>query len=239
VCREYDVILNPVWQVAKAPTRDLSVHVNCHFELETRMRVLVIAATALFLNFGSQAQVRKCTGPDGKVTYSDVLCSNPAAKESSIDTSANTLDHSGLRKEAQRMRETEELDALATNTPRECRFKFHAYGDPKGKALSEKAKTECIRNIVAAKQGKPPSKDAYALWKDHFDQTAASRRAIVQQIGEAENARRIAASNESAIQDAGRKNERAIREVGRSIESKLDRPMTCTKSALSNDLICK
>jgi hypothetical protein len=203
------------------------------------MRVSIIIVAALLLSFGSQAQVRKCTGPDGKVTYSDVLCTNPSARESSVDTSANTLDHSGLRKEAQRMRETEELDALATNTPRECRFKFHAYGDPKGKVLSEKAKNECIRNIVAAKQGKPTSMDAYALWKDHFDQTATSRRAIAQQIGDAENARRIAASNESAIQDAGRKNERAIREVGKNIESKLDRPMTCTKSPLSNDLICK
>lgn len=203
------------------------------------MKSAVIIATILLLSFNAHAQVRKCTGPDGKVTYSDVLCASPSARESTVDTSANTIDHSGLRKEAQRMRETEELDSLATNTPRECRFKFYAYGDPKGKVLSEKAKNECIRNIVAAKQGKPTSKDAYAMWKDHFDQTATARRAVGQQIGDAENARRIAASNDASIKAAGRKNESAIRDVGRSIEQKLDRPLTCTKSVLSNDLICK
>lgn len=203
------------------------------------MKVILAFIATLLLCLNAQAQVRKCTGPDGKVTYSDVLCASPAARESAVNTSANTIDHSGLRKEAQRMRETEELADLTTNTPRECRFRYYTYGDPKGKVLSQKAKAECIQNILAAKQGRPASKEAYAMWKDHFDQTATSRRAIGQQIGDAENARRIADSNESAIQDAGRKNERAIREVGKNIESKLDRPLTCTKSGLSNDLICK
>ena len=199
------------------------------------MKTIFLVIAAVFLCFNVQAQVRKCTGPDGKVTYSDVLCASPAARESTVDTSANTIDHSGLRKEAQRMRETEELVDLTANTPRECRFKYYTYGDPKGKALSQKAKAECVQNILAAKQGKPTTKEAYGMWKDHFDQTATSRRAIGQQIGDTENARRIAESNEAA----GRKAESAIRDVGRNIEQKLDRPMTCTKSGLSNDLICK
>lgn len=199
------------------------------------MKTISLFTAALFLCLNVHAQVRKCTGPDGKVTYSDVLCVNPSARESAVDTSANTIDHSGLRKEAQRQRDEAELAELSTNTPRECRFKFYRFGDPKGKALSENAKTECIKNIRAAKQGKPTSNDAYSKWKDHFDQTATARRAIGQEIGSAENARRTAASNEAAIQSAGRKNEAAIRDIGK----KLDRPLTCTKSALSNDLICK
>ena len=199
------------------------------------MKTTLLVIASMLLCFNAHAQVRKCTGPDGKVTYSDVLCASPTARESAVDTSANTIDHSGLRKEAQRMRETEELADLTANTPRECRFKYYVYGDPKGKVLSQKAKAECLQNILAAKQGKPASKEAYAMWKDHFDQTATSRRAIGQQIGDAENARRIAASNEAAA----RKTESAIEDVGRNIERKLDRPMTCTKSATSNDLTCK
>ena len=199
------------------------------------MKVTLAFIATLLLCLNAQAQVRKCTGPDGKVTYSDMLCASPAARESAVDTSANTIDHSGLRKDAQRMRETEELSDLTTNTPRECRFKFYTYGDPKGKVLSQKATAECIQNILAAKQGRPASKEAYAMWKDHFDQTASSRRAIGQQIGDAENARRIAESNEAAA----RKTESAIVDVARNIERRLDRPMTCTKSATSNDLTCK
>ena len=46
------------------------------------------------------AQVRKCVDSTGKTVYSDVICADTKAKESIIDTSANTLDSSALRERA-------------------------------------------------------------------------------------------------------------------------------------------
>ena len=48
----------------------------------------------------AQAQVRKCTGPDGKVTYNDFLCVGNAVSESKVEGRTNRLDHSGSREQA-------------------------------------------------------------------------------------------------------------------------------------------
>lgn len=52
----------------------------------------------------AQAQPRKCTAPDGKVTYSDVACPDRTASERPVETSGNTLDGSALREQAQKDR---------------------------------------------------------------------------------------------------------------------------------------
>lgn len=168
------------------------------------------------------AQVQRCT-IEGKVVYSDSLCGQSGK---AVNTSANTIDHSGLRKEAARQRDEAELAELTTNTPRECRFKFYRFGDGKGKILSENAKAECIKNIRAQKQGKPVSDEAYAKWKDHFDQTSANRRAAAGRAQASANAAAAASANQNAIRDLGRK---------------LDDPLKCTQDrlALTPTLNCK
>jgi hypothetical protein len=48
----------------------------------------------------SHAQVRKCVGADGKISYSDVICAG-GASEKGVRTDANTIDTSGFRKQAE------------------------------------------------------------------------------------------------------------------------------------------
>lgn len=57
----------------------------------------LLFALILMASLAAHAQVRKCV-KDGKTVYSDVMCTDTTAKETAIDTSKNTLDHSGLRK---------------------------------------------------------------------------------------------------------------------------------------------
>ena len=60
----------------------------------------------IFTCLNSQAQMRKCTGTDGKITYSDVVCTNTSV-EGVVKNRVSILDSSGLRKEADRLRETD------------------------------------------------------------------------------------------------------------------------------------
>lgn len=53
---------------------------------------------ALTLPFSASAQVHRCTGPDGKVTYSDSRCDN-TSQGKQVNTTANTFDASGLRRQ--------------------------------------------------------------------------------------------------------------------------------------------
>lgn len=203
------------------------------------MKPLILLALLLPLAVG--AQVRKCQ-IDGKTVYSDSQCGQQGAV---VNTTANTVDSSGLRAqvqrdrdEAQQQRETLEQEGqvarLTANPPVECRFKSYKYGDAKGKALADSAKAECIRNAVAKQQGKPTTNDAYTRWKDNYEQTAADRRAAVEQISAAENARRASDENRSAIRDVGR-------EVGRKLDQQADRKLTCTADRYSSPptMTCK
>ena len=173
----------------------------------------------------SQAQVRKCQGPDGKVIYSDVVCADTKAKETTVNTSANTLDHSGLRAQGERIRAQEDAAELASmKVPAQCKFKAYAYGDAKGQALKQQAELECMQNLQAAKQGRPQSTEAYQMWKDHFDQTSANRNAIAAQAKADNNTRQTT---------------QAIGDLGRKIDQAGDRKLTCTRNSLNSDLNCK
>ena len=68
----------------------------------------------------AQAQVRKCTGPNGKVTYSDYVCAGNTASESKVEGRANRLDNSGSREQAgifQQRQAQEEHQAAAHSYP--------------------------------------------------------------------------------------------------------------------------
>lgn len=68
---------------------------------------LVIATSLLVLLCApAHAQAIKCTAPDGKITYSNVACPGNTASERSVDTSANTVDGSALREQAQKDKAT-------------------------------------------------------------------------------------------------------------------------------------
>ncbi len=64
------------------------------------MKSTVLALLCLAIACGAHAQVRKCTMPDGKVVYSDVICTDIAAKESKVNTKANVFDGSSVRAQA-------------------------------------------------------------------------------------------------------------------------------------------
>lgn len=182
----------------------------------------MLALLLLALPLLAAGQVQKCK-INGQVVYSDSLCGTSGQ---TVNTSANTIDHSGLRKEAQRMREEADLAEVTANTPRECRFKFYQVGDSKGRLLADGAKKECIQNILAVKQGRPITKEAYTRWKDHFDQVSADRRSAVDRASAAANAATIARSNRDAIDAVGRK---------------LDDPLKCTsdRSVITPSVTCK
>jgi len=66
-------------------------------------RALLFAASLLLCTHAG-AQTRKCTAPDGKVTYSDVACPDSTKSERPVETNGNTLDSSDLREKIQKDR---------------------------------------------------------------------------------------------------------------------------------------
>jgi hypothetical protein len=136
-------------------------------------KLAVVLVVLLCVN--AQAQLRKCTGVDGKVTYSDVLCASTSTTQS-VKVHENSLDTSALRQEGRNL----ESRSLMTAPPTECKFKAFENGDEKGKVLGPKATEECIKNIQARKEGRPTSQDAYTMWKDNFDQESEKRHAFLQ-----------------------------------------------------------
>ena len=203
------------------------------------MKSVFVFLGILILCANLHAQARKCVGADGKVAYSDVLCDSRSSSQSEVNTNANTIDHSGLRREAQKLRaekdgaaSSERLDILRQINPLECRFSFMVVGDSKGKKLAANAKEECLRNIEAKRSGQSGSQDAYSLWKDHFAQTSANRQAAAAQANadaNAASARANADANATATRNS-------IDRVGNAVR---DKNYTCKPSPLSNALECR
>jgi hypothetical protein len=184
-----------------------------------------LIATATVLCFSAHAQVRKCTGPDGKVTYSDFVCGANTAKETSVKTNANTVDASGYRQDAQRSKTAHAVDEAVQRDASKCKFSSFKNGDSKGQELAAAAKQECLDNIVAKVSGQPTSLDAYNFWKDHSTKTSAERQAALNRISAAANAQAIANSNRNAI--------------GAATDKNANRTFTCKPSLYQNALDCK
>lgn len=136
----------------------------------------------------AQAQVRKCIGTDGKVTYSDFVCGKNTANEAGVRTDANTIDSSGLRREAEGIRADRLSEAKNIRADRlraeaiqggskKCSFEYYSIGDTKGKELAEAATKECYANLVAKETGGTTSLEAYNMWKDHHGMVANKRNA--------------------------------------------------------------
>ena len=173
-----------------------------------------IIAIAMLLAAGccglAQAQVRKCTGPDGRVTYSDFVCGANTVRETGVNTNNNTLDASGMREDAQRSRSQDAVAQAQQQGAGRCRFSYFELGDSKGKALAADAKAECLSNLSAKALGQPTSLEAYDMWKDHSTQKSSERqnagnRASAAASAQA-NAQAIANATSAAISAAGRQN---------------------------------
>lgn len=169
----------------------------------------------------AHAQVRKCTGPDGKVTYSDFICGKDTANEANVRTDYNTIDSSGSRLDAQRMKTDEAVNAAMQAGGSKCKFSYFAYGDEKGKSLAAAAKQECLNNIKAKASGQPTTLEAYGFWKDHSGQKSTDRQASINRAAAAENARTTRA---------------AIDNVNSTLK---DQTFTCKRNSFNNEVDCK
>jgi len=140
------------------------------------MKKAVLFAACCAIALGASAQVRKCIGADGKVTYSDFVCGAGTAKEAGVTTNANTLDGSGMRQESKRQKDIAEEDAIILSKPAECNFRSYKYGDSKGKVLADAAKQECMQNLLTKNQGQASSEASYKKWLDHHTLEAMKRK---------------------------------------------------------------
>lgn len=146
-----------------------------------KFATLLIAFLAIYTGACS-AQTRKCIGTDGRVTYSDVICST-AGTSQTINTNANTIDQSSARREIDAQPAANMPDSKVSFTkvgaPQDCTFAYYALGDDKGKRLADAAKAECLANNQAKLKGEPNSLEAYGFWRDHRALKVAQRNGTI------------------------------------------------------------
>lgn len=145
------------------------------------------ALAVLLAASAASAQVVKCRGADGRVTYSDGPCAAGAPGQA-VNVQGNVLDGAADRAAAAELRRAEaqttaerQMQALMQNPPQQCRFKHFQIGDRQGKVLADNAKRECIQNLQAEKNGQPTSDRHYRMWRDHYDSERADRNHAITQ----------------------------------------------------------
>ena len=177
---------------------------------ESMKFALLIVATLLFCT-NAQAQLRKCVGVDGRVTYSDVMCSTDSTSGTIKNPNGNTLDASGFRQHVQKSNAEKEAEeqrlaaAARQSPPQECKFAYFSIGDEKGKRLSANAKAECLQNNEAKLQGQPTSLEHYTFWNDHHNRKSNSRQAAIAQAQSNVNAWATQKAIKNAVSDSENK----------------------------------
>ena len=120
------------------------------------MKFSLLIATSLLpllMCAPAQAQTRKCTASDGKVTYSDVACPGSTASERTVETSANTLDGSSLREQAQKdkaaavQNEAREQERAVQAAGQRQLAQIQAADASKLAAIEETANANCVRDV--------------------------------------------------------------------------------------------
>lgn len=107
---------------------------------------LLLATTiAAVLCAHAQAQTIKCTAPDGKVTYSNVACPDSTQSVKPVDTSANTLDGSALREQAQKNK--------ATVSHVEATQREHAAAEAASRELAQAQAAAAVKQEAQKAQG--------------------------------------------------------------------------------------
>lgn len=122
-----------------------------------KLFLLIAASLAALLCARAEAQTIKCTAADGKVTYSNVACPNSTQSVKPVDTSANTVDGSGLREQAQKDKatathvETTQRERAAAEADSRQQAQAHAAAAAKQEAQKvqsdEAAYTNCVRDV--------------------------------------------------------------------------------------------
>lgn len=129
--------------------------------------IFAIALISIFAMSDSIAQLRKCVGADGKVTYSDTLCSSTTIQKSDVKVYENTIDTSEMRQAGENLKKRELARDAVQEGSTACKFSSYVIGDSKGKELALAAKSECLNNLAAKAKGQPTSDEAYNKWVDH------------------------------------------------------------------------
>jgi hypothetical protein len=114
----------------------------------------IFAASLVFAGY-SHAQLNKCMGPDGKVSYSDKACATNSTKKEAVQIQENTLDGSSARQDVQNVKIKEAVQGALQVGSGKCRFYHYAVGGEMGKQLAVIAKEECLANIAARISGQP------------------------------------------------------------------------------------
>ncbi|MES2582471.1 MAG: hypothetical protein V4627_07120 [Pseudomonadota bacterium] len=131
----------------------------------------------------THAQVRKCLLPDGNVTYSDVLCTNDAAKQADVNLIAHTVDKSPARADARKFARERLITQARQREPDRCKFSVEPSIQGDGQQLAEAATHECFSNILAAQTGNPTHNEAFERWFDNQQLAEGKRSAsVVDQI---------------------------------------------------------
>jgi hypothetical protein len=122
-----------------------------------KLSLLIATSLGVLIATPTHAQAIKCTAPDGKVTYSNVACPGNTASERSVDTSANTIDSSELREQAQKDKATaaqnqakeKERAALETDSRKQAQAMAATAAKQQGqKAQSDEAAyANCTRDV--------------------------------------------------------------------------------------------
>lgn len=162
-----------------------------------KLSLLITTSLVALLCAPAQAQPRRCTAPDGKVTYSDVACADSTQSERAVETRGNTVDSSELREKVQKDRA-----AAAQNEARE-----------RERAAQESSDRQQAQSKAARQEGLNAEKDANAY---------ADCTRDVERQGVAEN---VKAELFAACRTAGGSQRRSgmgentIRECVRNVES--------------------
>ncbi|MES2952269.1 MAG: hypothetical protein V4858_27395 [Pseudomonadota bacterium] len=145
------------------------------------MKTTTIAALLLLATLAgtAQAQVRKCILSDGKVTYSDVLCTKDVAKQADVNLKANSVDKSPERAEARKFAMDKLITQARQREPNRCKFSVEPSIQGDGKQLAEAATHECFSNIVAEQTGLPTQNEAFERWFENQQLAEGKRSASI------------------------------------------------------------
>lgn len=132
------------------------------------------ALAVLLAASAASAQVVKCRGADGRVTYSDGPCAAGAPGQA-VNVQGNVLDGAADRKDAARYhalaqeeQRSREIAAMMRNPPKHCKNKYFSLNDFTGwEKLEEKARRECVENVLNERDGRPISDVHQRAFKDH------------------------------------------------------------------------
>ena len=130
--------------------------------------LIAVALLAITLASTAQAETRKCTARDGKVTYSDVACPERTQSERSVETGGNTLDASDLREKVQKNKaaaeqmEAQERERATVESRLQQQAQAQAAQAARQDALNAEKDALAYANCVREVERQSPAEDVKA-----------------------------------------------------------------------------